>query len=484
MEGSPLPVGQFTPATVLCSNCGRPIDGTSGLVMCTDCIRLHCKVADHIPREGTIHFCRNCERFLMPPATWVGVQPESRELLALLLKRLSGLNRVRLVDAGFLWTEPHSRRIRIKVAVQGEGAPGVIVQEQFEVEFVVVATQCPDCARSYTVHTWRACVQLRQKVGHKRTFLYLEQLILKHNAHLETVSIQESRDGIDFFYAHPQHALKMIDFLSRVSPIRSKRSEQLISQDTHTGQSQYKFTYSVEIAPICREDLVVLPRDLAQKLGSLSQIVICTRVTQSLQFLDPNTLQTAELPGSVYWHQPCTRLAGPDMLTEFVVLDCEALGPMRGKWVLSDVSVARSSNMSQQFLVRSHLGALLHPGDLVLGYFLQASNFNSDLWDSLIDKPDVILVKKSYQRTRRQRNWKLKRMAKEYNENVDTQQIDKVEHDYEVFLQELEEDRELRQTINLYKQEGAIPAATDDNSGPVIDVSELLDDMEGLSIDR
>jgi len=32
-------------------------------------------------------------------------------------------------------------------------------------------------------NTWKASVQVRQKVTHKRTFLWLEQLILKHNAH-------------------------------------------------------------------------------------------------------------------------------------------------------------------------------------------------------------------------------------------------------------------------------------------------------------
>ena len=76
-----------------------------------------------------------------------------------------------------------------------------IVQQTFEVEYVVIAMQCPDCAKSYTTNTWRATVQIRQKVPHKRTFLYLEQLILKHNAHVDTVSIQETKDGLDFFYA-------------------------------------------------------------------------------------------------------------------------------------------------------------------------------------------------------------------------------------------------------------------------------------------
>ena len=36
------------------------------------------------------------------------------------LKRLKGLNKVHLVDAGFVWTEPHSKRIKVKLTVQKE----------------------------------------------------------------------------------------------------------------------------------------------------------------------------------------------------------------------------------------------------------------------------------------------------------------------------------------------------------------------------
>jgi nonsense-mediated mRNA decay protein 3 len=45
---------------------------------------------------------------------------ESRELLAICLKRLKGLSKVHLVDAGFVWTEPHSKRIKVKLTIQKE----------------------------------------------------------------------------------------------------------------------------------------------------------------------------------------------------------------------------------------------------------------------------------------------------------------------------------------------------------------------------
>ena len=60
-------------------------------------------------------------RFLSPPSSWVVASWESRELLAVCLKKIkTALQRVRLVDASFLWTEPHSKRVKVKVTVQKE----------------------------------------------------------------------------------------------------------------------------------------------------------------------------------------------------------------------------------------------------------------------------------------------------------------------------------------------------------------------------
>ena len=79
---------------------------------------------------------------------------------------------MRLVDASFIWTEPHSRRIRIKITVQGEAMANTIIQQTFEVEYVVIAMQCPDCAKSYTTNTWRATVQIRQKSHIREPFVF------------------------------------------------------------------------------------------------------------------------------------------------------------------------------------------------------------------------------------------------------------------------------------------------------------------------
>jgi nonsense-mediated mRNA decay protein 3 len=158
----------LTVRSILCCNCGAPIDGTSAAgALCYDCVKLTVDISEGIQREATLHICRDCERWLQPPAHWITAAPESRELLALCLRKLRGLSKVRIIDASFIWTEPHSRRIKVKITIQQEAFQGTILQQTFEVEYVVAYHQCPDCAKSFTANTWRAVVQVRQKVPHK-----------------------------------------------------------------------------------------------------------------------------------------------------------------------------------------------------------------------------------------------------------------------------------------------------------------------------
>ena len=488
-------------ATILCCNCGVPIDGTAAAgALCYDCVKLTVDASEGIQREAVLHTCRDCERWLSPPSQWVTAAPESRELLALCLRKLRGLNKVRIIDANFLWTEPHSKRIKVKITVQQEASEGVIMQQSFEVEYVVAGQQCPDCAKSYTANVWRASVQVRQKVPHKRTFLYLEQLMLKHGAHKDTINIKEVKDGLDFFFSQRNHAEKFVDFLTSVAPVRVKKSQELISMDIHTSSKSYKFTYSCELIPICKDDLVALPVKLAKQIGNIFPLALCVRIGTSINLLDPNTLQVADVPAHIYWRAPFKNLADVKELVEFVVLDIEHSGKQNGRFFSAEVTVARASDMGvndRTYFCRTHLGAVLHVGDSVMGYHLTGTNFNNPQFEELENGnlasqiPDVLLVKKFYARKKKpKRNWRLKRMAKDEGELLPKKaDQERMDADYEAFLRDVEEDTELRQTLALYKQNQQKKAADamsvtetdmDDEEVPKINMDELLDDFDEL----
>ena len=44
---------------------------------------------------------------------------------------------MRLIDASFIWTEPHSKRIKIKLVVQKEIQVGAILEQSNVTEFTV-----------------------------------------------------------------------------------------------------------------------------------------------------------------------------------------------------------------------------------------------------------------------------------------------------------------------------------------------------------
>jgi nonsense-mediated mRNA decay protein 3 len=343
-------------------------------------------------------------------------------------------------------------------------------------------------------------------VPHKRTFLYLEQLVLKHGAHKDTINIKEVKDGLDFFFSARNQAEKFVDFLNSVAPVRTKKSQELISMDIHTSTKSYKFTYSVELIPICKDDLVAIPIKLAKQIGNISPLGICYRIGTSINILDPSTLQTADISTPIYWRAPFTSLADVQELVEFIIMDIEPIGPQKGRWLLAEATVARAADLGSNdrtYYTRTHLGNVLHPGDSVMGYMLTGTNFNNPQFDALEEShsyssqiPDVMLVKKFYARKKKSknRNWRLKRMAKDEGEllpkKADQERMDR---DYEMFLRDVEEDTELRNTMALYKARQKAKADADamsvvetddgEDETPQINMDELLDEFDELNVE-
>jgi nonsense-mediated mRNA decay protein 3 len=221
-------------------------------------------------------------------------------------------------------------------------------------------------------------------------------------------------------------------------------------------------------------------------MSNINPLAVCVRVGNSLQLLDPTSLQAAEISSAAYWRTPFDSLATVSDLVEFTVLDVEPDGRARGKYVLADAQVAlagafRAHNpddddsmdydggrAAQIYHTRTHLGAILQPGDTALGYHLTNANFNNADYAALPGErlPDIVLVKKAYPNRRKKskaRSWRLRSIGKEAGEEGETgggrgvvgrmggRDQKKVEEDYEMFLRELEEDPEMRGAVNLYK---------------------------------
>ena len=77
------------------------------------------------------------------------MQLESKELMAMCLRKIQGLSKVKLIDAVWIWTEPHSLRLKIKLTVQKEVINGAILQQTVVVEYIIRNQQCKACQASF-----------------------------------------------------------------------------------------------------------------------------------------------------------------------------------------------------------------------------------------------------------------------------------------------------------------------------------------------
>lgn len=484
--------GEISINKILCCECGVPIEPNPSN-MCVACLRTHVDITANIPKQAVIFFCRNCERYLNPPNEWVQCSLESKELLSVCLKRLKGLKEVKLVDAGFVWTEPHSKRIKVKLTVHGEVMSGVVLQQVFVVEFTVNNQMCDDCHRTEAKDFWRCLVQVRQKAVNKKTLFYLEQMILKHRAHENTLGIKPAAGGLDFFYATDAHARKMVDFLQAVLPVKITNSKKLISHDIHSNSYNYKYSYAADIVPVSKGSLVCLGKKLREQLGHVSPVCLVTKVAKAIHVIDPRTAQMAEIQNIAFWKHPFEAICNPNQMIEYIVMDIEILqqsekksfpgqGPVSSRHVLADVWVVKASELGindNTTHIRSHLGHLLKPGDSVLGYDLRDANINNGDFEKLKmeNVPDLLLIKKYFDRSSRKavRNWKLKHLDENVGHDTD------IENDYNEFLEDLEEDPDMRQNVNIFKDNRKqIPVDVNDMpdpSLPRITLEEMLDDL-------
>jgi nonsense-mediated mRNA decay protein 3 len=446
--------------------------------------------------------------------------------MALCLTNVSGLKkrknegggRVRLVDAAWVWTEPHSMRLKIRLTIQREVDGGTILQQSFVVTFVVRNQQCVECQAAFRQGSWKSLVQVRQRVGHKRTFLYLEQLILKHGAHRGCLSIETFKDGMDFYFPDKGKAARFISFLEDVVPMKVKSSKKLIGTDDKSNVSNYKYTNLVEICTLCKDDLLFLPKKVARHIGNISRLVLVKNISNVIHVIDPLTGQTGNIESEAYWRDPFRPVvtAARTRLTRYVVLGKDPVYLERNaskrsvskkqRSKLALITAARESDLGEndsQLEERSHLGYLMKSGDVCLGYDLRECQMVDDEAEEARTNgklPDMVFVRKLYggvatgeSDAAKKRVFELQRLDVKKGEEEDRKRGKKGKKDVEMenmdeedFMQELEADRDMRTRVNIYKSTMAVTKddANDDGGeneededDQKITLDELLDNL-------
>jgi len=100
----------------------------------------------------------------------------------------------------------------------------------FHCKCINIPQECHSNLTLFNKKCQQQTIQVRQRVDHKRTFFYLEQLLLKHSAHTKALSIQSFRDGMDFFFTRRNEVRVLLLVLSSSGVLVSEKENRVSSR--------------------------------------------------------------------------------------------------------------------------------------------------------------------------------------------------------------------------------------------------------------
>jgi len=434
--------GSVTAVKIPCCLCGIPILPNAAN-QCAACLTQQFNLQELLQKGGDridIHQCRQCRRFARTDTVSEHCGMESPQLLSICLKHIpafvqtrSSSAKLHIVDAIWVWTEPHSMRLKVRVTVRTE-LENIQMQQRLMVEFQIKWKQCPDCNREFTSRTWQAIVQLRQKrdQGAPRKGLAALEMALRRNVEIRkhVLQIDSCRHGLDFYFLNLAQAQTFASFLARLAPMRLRTSQKLVSTNVHDNTAHIKHTLTADMVPLCRDDLILVGKGSKGLLAGRLGLVL--KVTSNISIVDASPKRKAQVEAMDISAESYYKTGGDktfpilqtaERMIRWVVLDVEPCEPNDGtellyegppsgvtKYAMANALVARESDMGLNDTTYScvtHLGNLIQPGDVVLGYDLESTSASLSLSTSslgVVDLeevvhsnvvlPDVVLVKK------------------------------------------------------------------------------------------
>ena len=302
----------MTYSKIVCCLCSAVIDANPRGT-CEACLKKSLNIKTCIPTEFELQYCKGCQRFLRPP--YVKIERDSADMMKLCLSRIKSYDKkVKIIDSNFIYTEPHSKVIKIKISIQKEVEKNILSQNLI-IEFKEKWNLCRDCQKLQTPHTWSSCVQIRQRVPHKKTMLYLEQIILKNKMQKSSLYFNEANEGFDFFFSTRRAGEIFSNWIATVVPCKITYTKKYVSLSTST------FTYLVDVANVAKYDLFLLDKESYKKLGGIGPLLICTRLSSRTIFEDPRTFNHLYLDGNTFFKYKFNPFCNSNQLTEFLVLD-------------------------------------------------------------------------------------------------------------------------------------------------------------------
>ncbi|GMH97163.1 hypothetical protein TrVE_jg7842 [Triparma verrucosa] len=431
-------------STILCCICGTPIPPNPS-AQCASCLASQFDLTSILskPTSGNTELricrCKRCLRYETSSGRFIPCSVESPELMTLCLNSIpalsknhgqvsdtqSGVKSLTLIDSSWVWTEPHSKRLKIRITVKATlSLNDVSIQQRCLLTFIEGNKQCDDCNKEFTSRTWSAIVQIRSRRhdSSKRNLTRLELGIsTSKEIRRKVINIEISRNGFDFYFGSQSAAQTFTSFVNRLIPVRTKHTQKLVSTDNHSNTANVRHTFICDVVPLERDDLVLLSKQCASGMGVLrGRIGLVIKVGNNVRIIDVACSRVSnvndssvELGQESYFRNEkfYKVLLSAGRCSRFVVVDVDVCGgskeeeeeetdSKKPKLTLADVTVQREGDycVNDTYLTCvTHLGHILEAGDEVEGYDLTATLADEDFDDHLVkafEMPDVVLVKK------------------------------------------------------------------------------------------
>lgn len=480
----------MTYSKIVCCLCSAVIDANPTGI-CDACAKKNIDITTGFPKEFVLIFCKQCKRYNRPP--WIHIERESQEMMSFCLSKLKSFShKFKIIDSSFIFTEPHSRIIKIKITIQKELDKNLVTQDVI-INYKEENILCRDCQKLQTPHIWVSCVQIRQRVPHKRTLMYLEQIILKNKMQEKALSIKEVNEGVDFYFTSKRDGELFTEFIASVVPTKITHSKKYVSMSTTT------FTFLLDIANVAKYDLFIMDDETMKHFGGIGPLLLCTRLSSRTSFIDLISYKTIDIDANIFFKYKFNNFVNTNFLTEFNILDVQEDIDYQKKYKKNnlednnnnndDSSIAGSSIKSistnyqkngekeqieeknnierikninikvmrddgEIFDITSHLALKIKPGDTYYGYDLERINFHGfneefmDAYKNLI--PNIILIRKKNENLIGKK-LKLNQINMERKEDLKKGKKNEMdnEKEYNEFIEEIYEEKDLKENIEF-----------------------------------
>ncbi|KAK8848223.1 ribosome-binding protein [Tritrichomonas musculus] len=387
------------------------------------------------PKQINIKRCQICKRYQLgndSASNFVPIIFESDDFIQFCLSFLLCPQNIQITRANIIQSNySSSNSFLLSIDFINDGNQ----KKQAAIHFIIEDSMCNFCKESLISvqsQQWSSTVIISAFDDRTRPLQWLEKEIEKsfqiknspndlNNSMNPASMMTKENDTLIYKFNSKITAFRLVSFIKSEIAVQIKEIIEKVPRNASFNSESFydhdlNVTYSVSLPGIWEDDLVCLPESICQIKGS-SCLCICTKVSDSIIFTDPESGILTEITPEEYWKNPFSALIKKSSMVLFDVITITTFGPKCGRNQMCDLEIVLDvnnlteksvifdknknandkSNVNLNFIsifVKSHLGDQLQPGDFCLGYDLRNGIDIPPGSGPLHSQPEAVIVSK------------------------------------------------------------------------------------------